>query len=145
MAAAAANAQQQSESSKPIAPKVLNKIPTAAESDAMKETARNLREEFERQQNDFDQAEKGTRRYNKTGRYSKKRQYSTGTQFVALQPSLESGSTTPSQQYSSQIGFNDVPMKVEPVAPNQQKSSILSKRLPEEELQHREVKKRQVE
>ncbi|KAI9269960.1 hypothetical protein BY458DRAFT_436324 [Sporodiniella umbellata] len=96
---------------KPIAPKALSLStppqPTAAEADAMKETARKLREELEQQQRYQQQEDKSPRKYNKTGKYSKKRPLST-------------------------------PHKEKYSLPD----SILSKRLPEEELQHREIKKR---
>lgn len=116
-------AAQQQQQQQPIAPRIPEKIPqpTPAEFDAMKETARNLREEFERQQqmrSDYDSdGNKTTRRYNKTGKYSKKRQLS---------------------QYSQQLQPNIIYNQQQPVS----NGSSLSKRLPEEELQHREIKKR---
>ncbi|CEP19311.1 hypothetical protein [Parasitella parasitica] len=218
--AAAANAQQQQQQQlqqkssdiKPIAPKneILNPLdtppkPTAAETDAMNETARKLREELEQQQND----NKSTRKYNKTGKYSKKRQQQlqqqlyqqlqqqypqqqqlTQQQLLALQQSLQQQTTittsyesrsSPStpitanataastpicaipnssfsfspiaqqqkQQQDGNANSSTIPPTLPPV-PLQQKTlppadSILSKRLPEEELQHREVKRRCVE
>ncbi|CAO3621965.1 unnamed protein product [Mucor hiemalis] len=99
--AAAASAQQKQQLQqgaadiKPIAPKNeppsldTPPQPTAAEADAIKETARKLREELEQQQSQFKQQQqmypydsnpssphdssKTTRRYNKTGKYSKKK------------------------------------------------------------------------
>ncbi|KAI8645859.1 hypothetical protein BD408DRAFT_411174 [Parasitella parasitica] len=224
--AAAANAQQQQQQQqqqpqvqqklndiKPIAPRneSLNPLdtppkPTAAETDAMNETARKLREELEQQQND----NKSTRKYNKTGKYSKKRQQLlqqqlyqqlqqqypqqqqlTQQQLLALQQSLQQqttintsydnrsspntpmtantiASSTPisavpnpffpfppiaqqqkQQQQDGSVKSSPIPPTL-PLVPLQQKTlppadSILSKRLPEEELQHREVKKRCVE
>ncbi|CAO3624754.1 unnamed protein product [Mucor fragilis] len=241
--AAAANAQQQQQQQKtsdikPIAPRneSLNPLdtppkPTAAEADAIKETARKLREELEQQQQlqmlqqsqkagnaanlDLNDSKSSTRKYNKTGKYSKKRQQQlqqqlyqqlqqqypqqqqlTQQQLLALQQSLQqqntlntgydnrSSSTTPmtgnttatstplssvpnssfpfppiAQQQAQQTQQQDGSAKSSPVPPTppasiqqqiQQKTlppadSILSKRLPEEELQHREVKKRCVE
>ncbi|KAL0139472.1 hypothetical protein V8B55DRAFT_1524418 [Mucor lusitanicus] len=242
--AAAANAQQQQQQQqqqqkpsdiKPIAPRSesFNPLdtppkPTAAEADAIKETARKLREELEQQQQlqmlqqsqkpgnaaafDPNDNKSSTRKYNKTGKYSKKRQQQlqqqlyqqlqqqypqqqqlTQQQLLALQQSLQqqttintgydnrSSSTTPmtgnttatstplssapnssfpfpaiAQQQAQQTQQQDGSAKSSPVPPTpppvpiQQKTlppadSILSKRLPEEELQHREVKKRCVE
>ncbi|RCH93667.1 hypothetical protein CU098_002382, partial [Rhizopus stolonifer] len=106
-------AQHVTPENKPIAPKQLSLStppqPTAAEADAIKETARKLREELEQQQQRY-QDDKSPRKYNKTGKYSKKR--------------------LPQQQNTKEKYLPD---------------SILSKRLPEEELQHREIKKRFLE
>ncbi|KAF1798580.1 hypothetical protein FB192DRAFT_1287199 [Mucor lusitanicus] len=221
--AAAANAQQQQQQQqqqqkpsdiKPIAPRSesFNPLdtppkPTAAEADAIKETARKLREELEQQQQlqmlqqsqkpgnaaafDPNDNKSSTRKYNKTGKYSKKRQQQlqqqlyqqlqqqypqqqqlTQQQLLALQQSLQqqttintgydnrSSSTTPmtgnTTATSTPLSSAPNSAKSSPVPPTpppvpiQQKTlppadSILSKRLPEEELQHREVKKRCVE
>ena len=192
--------------------------PTAAEADAIKETARKLREEFEQQMKQQQQQQqqgyaydandsKTTRRYNKTGKYSKKKQQQmqqqlhqqfnqqlqqlpfqqqqqlTQQQLLALQQSLQNNgvsnintmlmnNSTPTTSLSASaastpnasntpMSFNFQQQQVDslksspaptppPVTPasqrpnTQQKSadSILAKRLPEEELQHREVKKR---
>lgn len=230
--AAAASAQQkqlqQNNDVKPIAPK--NEAPsldtppqpTAAEADAIKETARKLREELEQQQYHMKQQQqmfpydsnpssphdssKTTRRYNKTGKYSKKKQQQlqqqlhqqlqqpylfqqqqhqlTQQQLLALQQSLQiNSSPTPSTPMSTSAASTPVnantPTTAFPFPPVQQQlqqqhqqsmdqslksspaptpppqapvnqrplnqsqpDSILSKRLPEEEIQHREVKKR---
>ncbi|KAG2233356.1 hypothetical protein INT48_009104 [Thamnidium elegans] len=234
--AAAASAQQkqqqQNNDVKPIAPK--NEAPsldtppqpTAAEADAIKETARKLREELEQQQYHMKQQQqmfpydsnpssphdssKTTRRYNKTGKYSKKKQQQlqqqlhqqlqqpylfqqqqhqlTQQQLLALQQSLQiNSSPTPSTPMSTSAASTPVnantPTTAFPFPPVQQQQlqqqqqqnmdqsvkaspaptpppqtpvnqrtlnqsqpdSILSKRLPEEEIQHREVKKRCLE
>lgn len=208
---------------KPIAPKALSSLdappePTAAETTALEETARSLREELERQQKMQQQMynynssndNKTTRKYNKTGKYSKKRQIQLQQQMQQQiqqkmqQPSyqqfiqhLQQGS--PQQQLQQNVSF-DAPLSLNsvatptsntgstpfPLAPLAQRTvqesdksmttvstplsqiatiqqttaqptmqqkapqpstqvpadSILSKRLPEEEMQHREVKRR---
>lgn len=171
MAAAAQQQQQLTQqhhansdsSTKPLAPKIPDKLPqpSAAEFDAMKETARNLKEEFERQQRMQQQwnrsdmegqspssnDSKTTRRYNKTGKYSKKRQSSTQSQhlgpqqFVALQPSLQQSAPMPLPLTTTTDNEKGTE-KIDPVQQTTQVNSLLLKRLPEEELHHREIKKR---
>lgn len=224
MAAAASAQQKQQQDIKPIAPKSDSPSldtppqPTAAEADAIKETARKLREELEQQQYHMKQQQqmfpydsnpssphdnsKTTRRYNKTGKYSKKKQQQlqqqlhqqfnqqlqqpylyqqqqqqqlTQQQLIALQQSLQNNNTsTPSTPITSTAASTPIsantpntafpfpplqqqdqsikssPAPTPPPSANanqrpttlQQPDSILSKRLPEEEIQHREVKKR---
>lgn len=217
--------QQGGSDIKPIAPKNeppsldTPPQPTAAEADAIKETARKLREELEQQQKQQQQQQsytydsnpssphdssKTTRRYNKTGKYSKKKsqqqmqqqlhqqfsqqlqqlpfqqqQQLTQQQLLALQQSLQgntvsnintmmlnnsasnmpltaSTSSTPQtplfpqqQQFdSSKSTPAPTPPPITPAnlkmqnALQPQPDTILAKRLPDEENQHREVKKR---
>lgn len=228
--AAAASAQQKQQLQqgaadiKPIAPKNeppsldTPPQPTAAEADAIKETARKLREELEQQQSQFKQQQqmypydsnpssphdtsKTTRRYNKTGKYSKKKlqqhlhqqfsqqlqqlpfqqqQQFTQQQLLALQQSLQGNAVssintmmlnnstpnlpltasttstpqTPISLYPQQQQFDSLksspaptPPPITPTSQKMQSSvqpqpdTILAKRLPDEELQHRQVKKR---
>ncbi|KAI9487232.1 MAG: hypothetical protein EXX96DRAFT_552314 [Benjaminiella poitrasii] len=216
---------------KPIAPKseALSALdtppqPTPAEADAIKETARKLREELEQQQqlqllqqqqqNMNKQAAirgyelqsssssvdgKITRKYHKSGKYSKKRQQLTQQQLIALQQSLQQQPLQPQQQMNINTAMStpstsiasstaastplstNAPSTAFPIQQQQQQQiqdqsnksspipltptvaatpvlqkppqqriqppadSILSKRLPEEELQHREIKKRCIE
>jgi hypothetical protein len=173
--AAAANAtlqqqqQQQQQQEKAIAPKAdplatLNTPlqQTAAEADAIKETARKLREELEQQQLHLlqqqqqqkfrqspipsDNEAKTTRKYIKTGKYSKKRQHLQIQQPQQQQPqpslsqqqllSLQQSLQTPSTPTTPIKPTQPLPPPPPPV------DSILTKRLPEEELQHGHIKKR---
>lgn len=192
-------------SNKPIAPKtealVLNTPPqpTAAEADAIKETARKLREELEQQQQLMLQQQryqqemkrntssyesssppdnKSPRRYIKTGKYSKKKAQQQPSnppgpmppfnpqQLTTLQQSLQTASgsmisanhshpsSIPSTPTSSSFTPSQPPIGPKPLAeptaikPTVGKltqplpDSILSKRLPEEEFQHRDIKRR---
>jgi hypothetical protein len=195
-------------SNKPIAPKtealVLNTPPqpTAAEADAIKETARKLREELEQQQQLMLQQQryqqemkrntssyesssppdnKSPRRYIKTGKYSKKKAQQQSSnppgpmppfnpqQLTALQQSLQTASgsmisanhshpsSVPSTPTSSSFTPSQPPIGPKPltepaaIKPTVGKltqplpDSILSKRLPEEEFQHRDIKRRFLE
>ncbi|KAI8334136.1 hypothetical protein BD560DRAFT_378519 [Blakeslea trispora] len=136
-AASAAQQQQQQQQSlqndiKPIAPKTdafssldTPPQPTAAEADAMKETARKLREELEQQRQqqqllmqqqsmmrttsyDYgnnslpnspqDGGNKTTRKYNKTGKYSKKKQH-----LLSLQQQLQQQNQHQQQMTQQQL------------------------------------------
>ncbi|KAF7729773.1 hypothetical protein EC973_003851 [Apophysomyces ossiformis] len=137
-------------------------LPSAstAEADALKETARKLREELEQQQlksqhdgNYVLQSMpeiKTTRKYVKTGKYSKKRlqqqqvqqQSLSQQQLLALQQSLQAASTLSVPSSPAQ------PNPLKPLAfPASQLPSlpILTKRLPEEEAHQLEVKRRFIE
>ncbi|ORE03629.1 hypothetical protein BCV72DRAFT_212887 [Rhizopus microsporus var. microsporus] len=198
---AAAQQQQQvnmpMDNNKPIAPKtdalVLNTPPqpTPAEADAIKETARKLREELEQQQQLMllqqrlqqqgmkrsgmyeatspPDSSKGPRKYIKTGKYSKKKQLQGllpqspqhqqqpnlfNIQSVSADNSNNNSATTSAA--STPVASTTDPVQLQqtqkPIAAAKQQDirkfpqtlpdSILSKRLPEEEFQHREIKRR---
>ncbi|KAG1148715.1 hypothetical protein G6F37_003157 [Rhizopus arrhizus] len=232
MLAAQQQANMPVDNNKLIAPKTeafalnIPPQPTPAEVDAIKETARKLREELEQQQqsmilqqkyqqgminqtpNSYEASPspdiKGPRKYNKTGKYSKKKQHHqqqqqstilnmhqqplsqafTPQQFAALQQSFQnttnnsnvkssdqsaSATSTPATSSSLPTGASTSTftsnLQPQPVqfqtqqsqmqkplaaAPTKQETkkfsqplpdSILSKRLPEEEYQHREIKR----
>ncbi|KAG0190771.1 hypothetical protein DFQ28_001618 [Apophysomyces sp. BC1034] len=133
---------------------------STAEADALKETARKLREELEQQQlkGQTDSSYllhsmpeiKTTRKYVKTGKYSKKRlqqqqnqqQSLSQQQLLALQQSLQAASTLSIPNSSAQnntLKTLAFPTGQLPSLP------ILTKRLPEEESHQLEVKRRFVE
>ncbi|KAI8142495.1 hypothetical protein BJV82DRAFT_488302, partial [Fennellomyces sp. T-0311] len=149
---------------------------SAAEADALKETARKLREEYEQEQRMNEQANSGrsevktTRKYVKTGKYSKKRlqqqqQPPQPPQPLGVQVQQPAVAQAPSSsqpqppilnpqqlfalQQLSQAAANPnanaagAANKAPIPLPSAFASkSILAKRLPEEEAHHQEVKRR---
>ncbi|CDS05326.1 hypothetical protein LRAMOSA07855 [Lichtheimia ramosa] len=175
--AASPAANEQGGGNKTIAPKhngITAPLPSSPDPDALKETARKLREEYEREQQKqqpmmignmpesaSSSSIKTTRKYVKTGKYSKKRLHHPHQLAAASSSSTGQLPLPPHPQQQQQQQQSAPPLialhhmmaqqpspQQPPIPPNftlpshLATKSILAKRLPEEELHHQDVKRR---
>ncbi|KAI9316796.1 hypothetical protein BX666DRAFT_1946924 [Dichotomocladium elegans] len=145
-----------------LVPQVISERQDVDSDTAMRETARKLQEEYEQQQQQQQQQQhasqqgevKTTRKYVKTGKYSKKRLHQQHHPSVTPSPIQQQQPAQPVVVVPQQAITSAAPLHQQQQQQQQQQqhpvnlptqlvsSSILSKRLPEEENHHQEIKRR---